>query len=155
MSLSVPSSVPLLHAACLLLLDKAASCRASLLRRADWSRMRSMWRTVESFWKLSWRWGGCLGCLMRRSWWIITPAATGRAECHDRAGSTSPSTICAFTPSCWARRVWPVNHRHIFAVASLAYIWRFAARVDICHLHEPINPPNHFPVFLPPPQWPW
>lgn len=99
-SLFVPSSVSLLHAACFMLLNKAASCRASLLRRAVWSRVRSTWRTVESFSKLNWRWGDCLGCLMRRSWWIITPAATGRAECHDRAGFTFPSTTFAFTPSC-------------------------------------------------------
>lgn len=86
------------------------SCRASLRRRTGWSRVRSRKRIVESFKRQSWRWGGCLRCLKRRSWWIIIPAATGRAECRARAGSTCPSTTCVSTLSYWARRVRAANH---------------------------------------------
>lgn len=41
----------------------------------------------------------------RRSWSPTTRAAAGRAGCLGRASSTSASTTCPSTPSCWGRKV--------------------------------------------------
>lgn len=47
----------------------------------------------------------CLGCQRKRSWSTITPAATGRARCRDKDGSTSASTTSASTPTYWEKKV--------------------------------------------------
>lgn len=47
----------------------------------------------------------CSGCLTRRSWSTITPAATGKERCLGRDGSTSASTTSASTPTYWEKKV--------------------------------------------------
>lgn len=79
-------------------------CRASLrsITKTTTSKrtttQTSSRRPVPSF-------ASCLGCPKKRSWSIITPAATGRAKSHGRDGSTSASTTSASTPTYSEKKV--------------------------------------------------
>lgn len=46
-----------------------------------------------------------LSCLRRKNWSRITRAATGKAKCPAKAGSTSARTSCASIHTCWDLRV--------------------------------------------------